>query len=55
MMIRITAPHFCAGVLVGVRAAPIVGYMRTWLVSDILQHCMFRGWVTEIMLPSDLA
>ncbi len=43
-LVCITAPHFCAGVVVGERAAPIVAYMRTWTLAHILAYCQQKGW-----------
>jgi hypothetical protein len=46
---RITAPHFCAGVLVDalhcvVDAAPIVRYMVGWTDERMAGYCARRGW-----------
>lgn len=48
-MIRIVAPHFVAGVVVGERAAPIVAYMRTWDAARIRGHCRMKRWRCEEM------
>lgn len=45
-MIRITAPHFCAGITDG-RAAPILQYMKGWTVKRIREYCVKRGWSFE--------
>lgn len=45
-MIRITAPHFCAGIADG-RAAPILKYMKGWTVRRIREYCVQRGWSFE--------
>jgi hypothetical protein len=42
--VRIEAPHFTAGVIVGIAAAPIVGYMRTWTIGKIVRYCTRKGW-----------
>ena len=46
-LLRITAPHFCAGVVVGQRAAPIIGYMKRWDVDKISAYARRRGWTVE--------
>jgi hypothetical protein len=47
-MIRITAPHFVAGVdLVTQRSAPIVSFMRTWTWPRIMRYCQSKGWKAE--------
>lgn len=43
-LLQITAPHFCAGVVVGQRAAPIVNYMRLWPRYKIEAYCKSKGW-----------
>jgi hypothetical protein len=48
-LVRITAPHFCAGVELGRRAAPIVRYMRTWPLQRIADYCRRKGWRVEIL------
>jgi hypothetical protein len=45
--LRIVAPHFVAGVIVGCDAAPIVRYMRAWSERQILGYCTRRGWLAE--------
>lgn len=49
MLIRITAPHFCAGVIVGERAAPIVRYMRFWDIKRIQAYCTQKGWRYQVI------
>jgi len=46
-LLRITASHFVAGVVVGERAAPIVRYMRRWSVEKIRTCCDDREWALE--------
>lgn len=46
-MIRIVAPHFVAGVVIGERAAPIVAYMTQWPVESIKAYCADKGWGCE--------
>lgn len=48
-MIRITAPHFVAGVVPGVRAAPIIGYMRDWCAGEIVAYCARKGWKIDTL------
>jgi len=47
ILIRITAPHFCAGITNG-RAAPILQYMRGWTVKRIQAYCVAKGWLFEV-------
>ncbi len=44
---RITAPHFCAGIEIGGKCAPILRYMRGWAFLQILIYCMKKGWTLE--------
>ena len=48
-LVRILAPHFVAGVILGERAAPIVAYRRTWSLEQIAKHCRARRWQMEIL------
>lgn len=48
MLIRITAPHFCAGIMKG-DAAPILRYMRGWTVKQIRDYCDKKGWHFELL------
>jgi hypothetical protein len=48
-VIRIVSPYFVAGVVVGERAAPIIGYMRWWSTSKIKTYCDKKKWRYEIM------
>lgn len=53
-MLRITAPHFVAGVVPGKAAAPIVSYMRSWTPERIKEYCKARGWqVEEVQEPQE--
>lgn len=51
MLLRISAPHFVAGV--GVTdgkvdmTAPIVGYMHGWIVERVYTYCLKKGWTCE--------
>jgi hypothetical protein len=47
MLIRITAPHFVAGIIRG-DAAPILHYMRGWSVARIRAYCAWKGWDCEV-------
>lgn len=47
MLLRITSRYFVAGVVVGERAAPIVGYMTQWDEARIRRYCASKGWVVE--------
>jgi hypothetical protein len=51
MLIRITAPHFCAGVVIVdgkvTRCAPILRYMRGWITDSVHAYCKFKHWQAE--------
>ena len=53
-MIRITAPHFCAGVVIDAktlrvaRAAPILRYMMGWDRMRVLAYADRHGWRYEM-------
>lgn len=58
MLIRITAPHFCAGIDANVikqgylsinRCAPIVKYMTGWTAIHIKKYCQSKNWKFEIV------
>lgn len=48
MLVQITAPHFCAGLVVErdkvVEAAPILGWTMGQPYSYIKRICVRRGW-----------
>jgi hypothetical protein len=46
-LLRIEAPHFVAGVIVGERAAPIIAFMRTWTETRIRWYCARKGWTVS--------
>lgn len=46
-LVRIAAPHFVAGIVLGKRAAPIVRYMRNWSLKRIQFYCAGRNWKVE--------
>lgn len=57
MLIRITAPHFCAGLVFSGyhrqyehRTPPILRYMRHWQFGDIRNYCQRKGWQFEVLL-----
>lgn len=49
MMLRITAPHFVAGIVQGGMVAPIIKYMKGWTYKEIKSYCDKKGWKVEIM------
>ncbi len=54
-MIRITAAHFCAGVVLGrtdavVRGAPILAYMVGWTRARVLGYAARKRWKVEELL-----
>ena len=49
MLIRITAPHFVAGIDTDRDvAAPIIAYMRHWSLKRIYAYCRAKGWVVQV-------
>jgi len=46
-LVRVTSPHFVAGVIVGQRAAPIVRYMKEWPRERIERYCRTKNWRCE--------
>lgn len=53
MIIRITAKHMTAGVVVedgvAVKTAPILKYMKGWILTRIIQYCNQKGWKCELL------
>jgi hypothetical protein len=47
VMLRVVAPHFTAGVVVGGEAAPIIKYMKGWSEQRIREYCFWKGWEVE--------
>ena len=51
ILLRITAPHFVAGVVIEdgrvVRAAPIVKYMMAWQTWKVRRYVERKGWAAE--------
>lgn len=54
-LIQITAPHFCAGLVlvsdIVMLAAPIVKYMQGWTLLRVQAYCAQKRWKEEIILP----
>lgn len=48
-LLRISAPHFCAGVEIGGRVAPIVSYMHGWSLQRIEAYCVKKRWQVEVL------
>jgi len=48
-LVRITAPHFCAGVVIGGEVAPILRYMRGWPLQRVLEYCRRKGWRVQVI------
>ena len=49
MLIRITAPHFVAGIELSpnskvIRAAPILSYMVGWDIKRVVVYCNKKNW-----------
>ncbi len=54
-LVRITAPHFCAGMTrerfgARWRCAPILQYMADWQLSRIAAYCKIKHWKFEVFL-----
>lgn len=49
--VRIIAPHFCAAVVLGTDAAPIVRYMKGWTLEQVKAYCKRKGWLCEVLKP----
>ena len=47
-MLRISAPHFVAGIVQGGMAAPIIRYMKGWTLAQIRAYCDRKGWHVEV-------
>ena len=47
MTLRILAPHFVAGIVLGERAAPIVRFILGWNERRIRDYCARRRWRVE--------
>jgi hypothetical protein len=51
IIIRITSPYFCAGVIYGdgkvTKIAPIIKYMRKWNFNSIIEYCWKKKWNLE--------
>jgi hypothetical protein len=43
-ILQITAPYFCAGIVVGTQAAPIIKYMLSWDERKIRDYAKKKGW-----------
>jgi len=52
-LVQITAPHFCAGVVIRRQrvcyTAPILHYMQGWSLNRIKNYCGGRGWRPEVI------
>lgn len=48
-MLRISAPHFVAGIARGGACAPIIGYMKGWTCARIRAYCTTKGWTVEAL------
>lgn len=42
-MLRISAPHFVAGIVSGGLCAPIIKYMQGWTQAQIRAYCEKNG------------
>ena len=53
MLAAITAPHFCAGIVVTedvvTEAAPIVKYMRGWTRDKVREYVRSKGWSVRVV------
>jgi hypothetical protein len=47
-LLRIVAPHFVAGIILGdIAIAPIIAFMRGWDETRVRDYCAKRGWFVE--------
>jgi hypothetical protein len=58
MLLRVTANHFIAGIIVrpknrGNNCAPILSYMSSWTVDKIKAYCLQKGWKVETIPTGD--
>ena len=53
LLVQITAPHFCAGIILTLRngsgwrvseAAPIVRYTKGWSSAKVKSYVVLKGW-----------
>ena len=51
-LVRILAPHFVAGLVLGGQCAPIIRYMHGWPPERIRAYCKGKGWTVEFT-PED--
>lgn len=55
MLVRIEAPHFCAGFVYDPaqkqprQVAPIIWYMHKWPIDRVSDYCRKKGWKMEVM------
>ena len=53
MLAQITAPHFCAGIVLAddevVEAAPILRYMVGWYRDRVRTYCNSKGWKVRVV------
>lgn len=52
ILLRITAPHFCAGIVLDdaghvIRAAPILAWIRGRKIDAITAYAKRKGWLIE--------
>lgn len=47
-MVRIEAPHFCAGIIQGGESAPILYYMKGWTLKQMRAYCEKNGWTLSV-------
>jgi hypothetical protein len=47
LMLQITSPYFCAGIVQGGPVAPIIWYMKGWTLGEIKAYCAKKGWTIE--------
>lgn len=52
VLVRVTAPSFVAGLILGQRAAPVIRYMREWTLDEVFTYARVRGWRVEVITPT---
>jgi len=58
-LMRVTAPHFCAGgVILDGRVticAPIISYMKGWSEAHVMNYCFRKRWALEVNTTNEIS
>ena len=52
VLVRVCAPSFVAGLILGQRAAPVIRYMHDWTLDQVFAYARERGWRVEVITPN---